>query len=283
LIVGLAIALAVAAYVTHVPIPFLSKNLPHNPEQDAAEARKNKDWDPNAVLYGKNPAPKAAAAASAAAVRAAPPAPPPAPQTPAEDVPAPVPAAPVVKEDAPAAPPPKRHSEPVVPTPAKPVAVAPVAVAPAPPPKAAAPVAAAPATHATPAPQAAHAPDAPVPAPAAVAKTHAASQPPSDDPLGDLVAKRAQQRPAPAASAAGADFSRYLVQAGAYYTMTDAEAQRARLSIQGVEARITEREQAGRTVYRVRLGPFENKEAAERAKARLDEGGTPATLVKMTR
>ena len=57
LIVGLTIALGVAVYVTKVPIPFLNKGLTRNADQDAAEEKKNKDWDPNAPLYGKNPAP----------------------------------------------------------------------------------------------------------------------------------------------------------------------------------------------------------------------------------
>ena len=37
--------------------------------------------------------------------------------------------------------------------------------------------------------------------------------------------------------------------------MEDAEAQRAKLSLTGVETKITEREQSGRMVYRVRTGP----------------------------
>ena len=44
LVVGLGLALAVAVYVTKVPVPFLSKGQNRTPEQDAAEARKNKDW-----------------------------------------------------------------------------------------------------------------------------------------------------------------------------------------------------------------------------------------------
>ena len=55
-VVGLAIALGVAVYVTKVPIPFMNKGQSRSAEQDEAEARKNKDWDPNAPLYGKNPA-----------------------------------------------------------------------------------------------------------------------------------------------------------------------------------------------------------------------------------
>ena len=59
LVVGLTVALGVAVYVTKVPIPFLNKGLTRNAEQDAAEEKKNKDWDPNAPLYGKTPAPNA--------------------------------------------------------------------------------------------------------------------------------------------------------------------------------------------------------------------------------
>ena len=55
-VLGLAAALGVAVYVTKVPIPFINKGQTRSTEQDAAEAKKNKDWDPNAPLYGKNPA-----------------------------------------------------------------------------------------------------------------------------------------------------------------------------------------------------------------------------------
>ncbi|MBT0569699.1 SPOR domain-containing protein [Curvibacter sp. CHRR-16] len=57
LLVGLAIALVVAIYITKVPVPFVNKTQTRSAEQDAAEAEKNKNWDPNAPLYGKNPAP----------------------------------------------------------------------------------------------------------------------------------------------------------------------------------------------------------------------------------
>src|SRR3954471_7727296 len=65
-VLGLAAALAVAVYVTKVPVPFMNKGQSRTQEQDAAETRKNKDWDPNAPLYGKNPAHPAAPASGAA-------------------------------------------------------------------------------------------------------------------------------------------------------------------------------------------------------------------------
>ena len=65
LLVGLAIALGVALYVTKAPNPFVNKVQQRPPAQDAAEAERNKNWDPNAALAGKNPASAAAAIASA--------------------------------------------------------------------------------------------------------------------------------------------------------------------------------------------------------------------------
>ncbi|HEY0855616.1 MAG TPA: hypothetical protein VGE16_01070, partial [Albitalea sp.] len=55
LIVGLAVALGVALYVTKVPVPFVNKVPQRTAEQDAAEAEKNKNWDPNSPLHGKSP------------------------------------------------------------------------------------------------------------------------------------------------------------------------------------------------------------------------------------
>ena len=84
------IALGVAVYVTKVPVPFLNKSQSRSVDQDAAEAKKNKDWDPNALLSGK-PAAKASAPEAPAAD-----APPPLSSTPpvvAAPAPAPAPQA----------------------------------------------------------------------------------------------------------------------------------------------------------------------------------------------
>ncbi|MET0312153.1 MAG: SPOR domain-containing protein [Burkholderiaceae bacterium] len=192
-VVGLGAALAVAVYVTKVPIPFMNKGQSRTAEQDAAEARKNRDWDPNAPLYGKNPARPAQPAASGAVT-----------QSPAAVVPA-VPAS-------------RASSGPAVARPAAPAASA-------------------------------------------------------GDPLGDLAKARA----------GSADPFAYFVQVGAFRTPEDAEAQRAKLSLSGVEAKVTEREQSGRTVFRVRAGPFDRKEEADRMKERLEATGVEAALVRVQR
>ena len=84
----------------------------------------------------------------------------------------------------------------------------------------------------------------------------------------------------PAQSVAVAEPFAYFVQAGAFRAAEDAEAQRARLLLMGVQARVSSGEQAGRTVYRVRVGPLQNKDAADRVKERLDGNGFEATLVR---
>jgi len=199
-LVGLGSALAVAVYVTKVPVPFVNKGQSRTVEQDAEEARKNKDWDPNAPLYGKNPAKPAAPAASAAS-------------------------APASAQVAPAALPASAASAPAARAELKPAVTA--------------------------------------------------------DPLGDLAKARAG---APAtAPAAGAEPFNYFVQVGAFRTPEDAESQRARLSLTGLEARVTEREQSGRMVYRVRVGPFDKREDAERAKDKLDASGVDTVLVRVQR
>ena len=188
LVIGLGIAFGIALYVTKVPLPFLSKGQTRSADQNDTEAKKNKDWDPTALITGK-PAPKAAAPADAAS-GVVPPAPTPAPATPT--------------------------------------------------------------TTLTP--------------PAAAA-----------DPIGAL----ANAKAASAAMPTGQIF--YYVQVGAFRAMDDAQSQRAKLSLTGVEAAVTEREQGGRPIYRVRVGPFEKIEDAERSKDKLDKAGTDTVLIKVQR
>jgi cell division protein FtsN len=192
-LIGLGAALAVAVYITKVPMPFMKKAPLLGAENEAAEAQKNRDWDPNSGLANK-PAVKPAPADSAA--------------------------------------------EPV----------------------------------------------------------------PSADPLGDLVNSKSEakaeaenrsatpaaqltlpalNRATTAAPTDVADPFNYFVQAGAFRTPEDAEQQRAKLVLMGLQPRVSEREQSGRVVYRVRLGPFDKKDDADKAKVRLDSSGIEAALVRV--
>ena len=207
-VVGLGIALGVAVYVTKVPVPFMNKGQSRSAEQDAEEAKKNKDWDPNAPLYGKDKAGAKSAGGATAEPASANPAP----------APTPAPAAPAVAL-------PRADSK---------------------------------------------------------AQEKAADKPTektaegkkSADPLGDLAKSKA---------GASADPFIYWIQVGAYRTAEDAESQRAKLSLGGVETKLSEREQSGRMVYRVRVGPFEGREEADKSKEKLDKAGLETVLVRVPR
>lgn len=171
LLVGLALALGVALYITKAPVPFVNKVPLRTPEQDAAEAERNKNWDPNAPLAPKVARPELPASAPRAAASAA------------------------------------------------------------------------------------------VPAPAR-------------DPAAILAG-------APVSTPTAPEAFTYLVQVGAFTRAEDAEAQRAKLAMQGFSAKVSEREQAGRTVYRVRLGPFDTKGEADALQSRLQGAGIEGQLVRV--
>ena len=161
-LIGLGVALGVAVYVMKVPTPFNSKSTSRTPAQDAAEAKKNKDWDPNAALSNK----------------------------------------PVVKP-----------TDTVAPT-----------VQPA---------------------------------------TPAAS-------------------PVPASPTADAAVE-YYVQVGAFRSEGDAQALRGKLALSNFEGKVVEREQSGQRVFRVRVGPFANQAAGDKAKASLDAAGFDTMVIRAQR
>ena len=102
------------------------------------------------------------------------------------------------------------------------------------------------------------------------------------DPLGDLAKAQSGQKN-PAAQADASDPFDYMVQAGAYRNNADADAQKAKLTLLGLDAKVSERDQAGRVVYRVRIGPFSDKNQAERVRAQLQNSGIDNTLVRIQR
>ena len=55
------------------------------------------------------------------------------------------------------------------------------------------------------------------------------------------------------------------------------------LVMQGFGAKISEREQGGRTIHRVRLGPFDSQADAASQQERLKAGGVDAALVRQER
>jgi cell division protein FtsN len=194
LLIGLGIALAVAIYVTKVPVPFLQKVTPASQTKPEDEAKRNKDWDPNAPLYGKN-------------------------------------APPVTAKE----PPPTTSTTPSGTAPA--------------------------------------------------AKSVAGS-----DPIAVIAAKETPAvKPAAAKPQAEPNVAKpgdpwmYFLQAGAYREQAQAEQQRAKLAMLGFEARITEREQNGIPMYRVRMGPYNTLDDINRAKEKLETQSIEGAIVRVPR
>jgi cell division protein FtsN len=211
-LIGLAAALAVAVYVSNVPVPFVDRGVTRKAGEDAAEAERNKGWNPNAGLVG---------------------------------TPDPLPA-PVTAGEAGTGPTlldPGNFAEP----------------------------------------------------------SAAASS--TEDPLGDLVRSKLDEAapapapsnatmaavpepavpPAPSAGQAPAEPFVFFVQVGAFSSAADANAQRAKVALMGMASQVTEREQSGRTVYRVRLGPFNQRPLAEATRDQLQKSGIDAALVRVER
>ena len=211
LVVGLAAAFGVAVYVSKVPVPFVDKAGLRGAGQDAVEAEKNKNWDPNSPLYGKNPA-------------------------------RPVAPAPALPSDAPAAD--TADAAPAVTTVTLPDKDSKEAKA-------------------------------------AAKEAKASKDAASADPLGDLA--KAKTAAAAADNKDNKDPFTYFVQAGAFRSQSDASAQRAKLAMLGWEARVTEREQGGQTMHRVRLGPFDKRAQADQIRSKLDAAGVESNLVRVQR
>lgn len=87
--------------------------------------------------------------------------------------------------------------------------------------------------------------------------------------------------PAPAAGAAG-DYVYYL-QAGAFRDLSDAEATRAKLALLGFEATISDRTSDSGVLHRVRLGPYNQVEAMNKARAKLLDSGVDVAIVRNQR
>lgn len=110
--------------------------------------------------------------------------------------------------------------------------------------------------------------------PAASAKAASAAASSSRNPAAILSGDTVSTVPA-------SDALSYQVQAGAYGSPVEAEQQRAKLAMMGLEPRIQEREVNGRTMYRVRLGPFTQREQAEEVRVKLQAASVESALVRV--
>ena len=88
----------------------------------------------------------------------------------------------------------------------------------------------------------------------------------------------------PAATAstkpAAGNEARYILQAGAFGGSGDAEATKAKIAMLGLSARVESAQIDGKTVYRVRMGPYGSASELAEAKQKLANGNLPAMAIK---
>lgn len=84
----------------------------------------------------------------------------------------------------------------------------------------------------------------------------------------------------PSQTVTSADGARYILQAGAFAASGDAEATKAKIALLGLGARVESAQINGKTVYRVRMGPYGTASELAEAKGKLASGGLPAMAIK---
>lgn len=84
----------------------------------------------------------------------------------------------------------------------------------------------------------------------------------------------------PRAEPAPADNTRYILQAGAFQASGQAEELKAKIALLGLGARVESAQIGGKTVYRVRMGPYGTAGELAEAKRKLAGGGLDAMAVR---
>jgi cell division protein FtsN len=72
----------------------------------------------------------------------------------------------------------------------------------------------------------------------------------------------------------------YFLQAGAFREVSDAENTRAKLALLGFEATISDRTSDAGVLHRVRIGPYNQVEAMNKARAKLIDNGIDVAIVR---
>ncbi len=125
---------------------------------------------------------------------------------------------------------------------------------------------------------------APARSPAPVVPPPAAQATPDPQPATPAaVAHQTAAAPKPAAAKAEpaeAD-ARYILQAGAFGASGDAEMVKAKIAMLGLAARVESAQAGGKTVYRVRMGPYGSASELSEAKQKLGASGLPAVAIRM--
>lgn len=108
-----------------------------------------------------------------------------------------------------------------------------------------------------------------------------AETPTDTEPPAAIDAAPPRPEPAPAETIAETrSDARYILQAGAFAASGDAEALKAKIAFLGLGARVESAQIQGKTVYRVRMGPYGTATELAEAKRKLAAGGLPALAIR---
>ena len=111
--------------------------------------------------------------------------------------------------------------------------------------------------------------------------TPTAPPPPTPTPSSAPTAATAATAATPSTAAANDEKFTYYLQAGAFREIADAENTKAKLALLGVAATVAERRSELGSLFRVRIGPFTEVEAMNRARSRLSDNGVDAAVVRV--
>jgi cell division protein FtsN len=105
----------------------------------------------------------------------------------------------------------------------------------------------------------------------------------SADPIADIAAGKSA---ADAATSAKADAKAdvvFFVQTGAFASQSEADAQKATLAMQGMQSQISEGLVDGKSVWRVRIGPFANVDDSGIVRGKLTGMGIKPAVIKVNK
>jgi cell division protein FtsN len=101
---------------------------------------------------------------------------------------------------------------------------------------------------------------------------------PARDPIADIAAgKTPEAKPEVRAD------TQFFVQTGVFNQRSEADAQKANLAMQGIQAQLSESAVDGNTVWRVRVGPFSTIEDTTSVRSKLTILGIKPTVIRVNR
>ena len=105
----------------------------------------------------------------------------------------------------------------------------------------------------------------------------------SADPIADIATGKAAADAAASAKADAKTDVFFFVQTGAFASQSEADAQKAGLAMQGMQSQISEGLIDGKSVWRVRIGPFANVDDSGIVRSKLTGMGIKPAVIKVNK